>query len=97
MDRILCLMDDSRLPFPFNPVLTGSNGLSDPPSGALLPCRASVPSVAKPCPGCPSTPPTLDATGALLSLRLGTLSEGSCFVCLGVPGLRHLGEDTQLA
>lgn len=71
MEHISCPMDDSGLPFPFNTVCTGSDGQSEPPSGALLSSRASVPLVAKPCPGCPSASATLDASGSLLPSGLG--------------------------
>lgn len=67
----------------------GSDGLSEHPSSALLSCRASVPLGAKPCPGCPSISPMLDAAGALPPLGLGTLSDGWCFDHLGVLGLRE--------
>ena len=59
-------------------------------TGALLSCRAFVPLVAKPWPGCPSTSSTLDATMALPPSGLGTLSEGLCFVHVDVLGLREI-------
>lgn len=55
--------DDSGLPFPLLPLRAGSDRLSKPLSGALLPSGASVPLMAKLCLGCPSISPTLDATG----------------------------------
>lgn len=63
MECISCPVDDSGLPFPSHPLHAGSVRLSKALSGVLLPSGTSVPLMAKICLGCPSTSPTLDATG----------------------------------
>lgn len=63
MESISCPVDDTGLPFPSYLLRAGSASLSQHLPGVLLPSGASAPLMAKPCLGCPSTSPTLHATG----------------------------------